>query len=271
MKYIAIIVIIWFLYRRNKKGKKPVTLSSNGLFICLLILPIIQLLCSFFPLLLSFASIDMLSSKSQILGPIIKENLGIFNTIANDLFEEYRSDALSPYISDANKYHGWSIYLVYAAVAMVVIHILFLIKRMVSKEILLGLSFFFSIAFLVVSYYVYYNYSMGLNKMMSAETLGLLSSSSDDIINGTIDFCSFFALILFFCHYYHNIWLRQYYGEIDDTNVAIVEQSTDVEHRVKQSDDNKYQNLKDLKALLDAGILTQEEFDAQKKNILNSN
>ena len=107
--------------------------------------------------------------------------------------------------------------------------------------------------------------------MMSAETLGLLSSSSDDIINGTIDFCSFFALILFFCHYYHNIWLRQYYGEIDDTNVAIVEQSTDVEHRVKQSDDNKYQNLKDLKALLDAGILTQEEFDAQKKNILNSN
>ena len=38
----------------------------------------------------------------------------------------------------------------------------------------------------------------------------------------------------------------------------------------EQSDDNKYKNLKDLKALLDAGILTQEEFDAQKKEILNS-
>ena len=270
MKYIAIIVIAWFLYRRNKKGKKTVALSSNKLFICLLILPIIQLLFSFVPLLLSFVSIDLLSSKSQLLGPIIQENLGVFNTIANDIFEEYKSDALSPYISDANKYHGWSIYLVYAAVAMVLIHIFVLIKRVVSKEILLGFSFFFSIAILVVSYYVYYNYSMGFNKMMSAETLGLLSSSSDDIFNGTIDFCSFFALVLFFCHYYHSIWLRQYYGEVDDTNVAVVEPSTDVEHRVKLSDDNKYQSLKDLKALLDSGVLTQEEFDAQKKEILNS-
>lgn len=270
MKYIAIIVIIWFLYRRNKKGKKPVTLSSNRLFICLLILPIIQLLCSFVPLLLSFVSIDLLSSKSQILGPIIKENLGVFNTIANDLFEEYRSDALSPYISDANKYHGWSIYLVYAAIVMVVIHIFVLIKRVVSKEILLGLSFFFSIAILVVSYYVYYNYSMGFNKMMSAETLGLLSSSSDDIFNGTIDFCSFFALVLFFCHYYHSIWLRQYYDEVDKTDITSTESLIETDSSDEQSDDNKYQNLKDLKALLDAGILTQEEFDAQKKEILNS-
>ena len=251
-------------------GKKPVTLSSNRLLICLLILPTMQLLCSFVPLLLSFVSIDLLSSKSQILGPIIQENLGVFNTIANDLFEEYRSDALSPYISDANKYHGWSIYLVYSAVAMVVIHIFVLIKRVVSKEILLGLSIFFSVAFLVVFYYVYYNYSMGFNKMMSAETLGLLSSSSDEILNGTIDFCSFFALILFFCHYYHNIWLCNYYEEFDDTNVAVVEPSTFVENTVKQSDDKKYQNLKDLKSLLDAGVLTQEEFDAQKKEILNS-
>ena len=34
--------------------------------------------------------------------------------------------------------------------------------------------------------------------------------------------------------------------------------------------DNKYQNLKDLKSLLDAGVLSQEEFDQQKKEILNS-
>lgn len=46
--------------------------------------------------------------------------------------------------------------------------------------------------------------------------------------------------------------------------------STDIENKAKQSDDNKYQNLKDLKELLDTGILTQEEFDAQKKEILNS-
>ena len=212
----------------------------------------------------------MLSSKSQIMGPIIRDNLGIFSTMASDIFENNRSDALSPYISDANKYHGWSIYLFYAAVALVVIHILVLIKRVVSKEILSGLSFFFSIAFLVVSYYIFYNSSMGFNKMMSAETLGLLSSSSDDIISETLDLSSIFVLILFFCHYYHSLWLRQYYGEVDDTDVAIVEPSTDVEHGVKQSDNNKYQNLKDLKSLLDAGVLSQEEFDAQKKEILNS-
>ena len=270
MKYIAIIVIIWFLYRRNKRGRRPVTLSGNWLFICLLILPIIQLLCSYVTLQLSFVSINLLASESQILGPLIKENLGVFNTIANDIFNEYRSDALAPYISDANKYHGWSIYLFYAAVALVVIHILLLIKRAVCKEILSGLTFFFSIAFLVVSFFVYYNYSSGFNKMMSAETLGLLSSSSDDILSGTIDFCSFFVLILFFSHYYHSIWLRQYYGEVDDTNVVLVEPSADVENNVKQSDDNKYQNLKDLKSLLDAGVLTQEEFDTQRKEILNS-
>lgn len=270
MKYIAIIVIIWFLYRRNKRGRRPVTLSGNWLFICLLILPIIQLLCSYVTLQLSFVSINLLASESQILWPLIKENLGVFNTIANDIFNEYRSDALAPYISDANKYHGWSIYLFYAAVALVVIHILLLIKRAVCKEILSGLTFFFSIAFLVVSYFVYYNYSMGFNKMMSAETLGLLSSSSDDIISGTIDYCSFFALILFFSHYYHSIWLHQYYREIKDTNNAIVKPSTDVENKVKQSDDNKYKILKDLKSLLDAGVLSQEEFDDQKKIILNS-
>ena len=33
---------------------------------------------------------------------------------------------------------------------------------------------------------------------------------------------------------------------------------------------SKADKLKDLKALLDAGVLTQEEFDSEKKKILNS-
>ena len=105
---------------------------------------------------------------------------------------------------------------------------------------------------------------------LSIDSISQLGKSENETIESAIDGVCTLGVVLFFFHYYHNIWLRQYYDEVDETDTTSSESLTETDSSDEQSDDNKYQNLKDLKALLDAGILTQEEFDAQKKEILNS-
>jgi hypothetical protein len=115
--------------------------------------------------------------------------------------------------------------------------------------------------------------SKSFSAFASTETLGLwglIGESDNEKIESAIDGVCTLGVILFFFHYYHNIWLRQYYDEVDETDITSTESLTETDNSDEQSDDNKYQNLKDLKELLDTGILTQEEFDAQKKEILNS-
>ena len=53
-----------------------------------------------------------------------------------------------------------------------------------------------------------------------------------------------------------------------DAGEMVCEEKTTVLASVEQRKENEFQQLFDLKELLDKGIITQEEFDAKKKQIL---
>jgi len=268
---ICIVVVGAFLYYRRNKVVAASNLSRTTQYLRLWLLPLFQLaVCSFF-LFASYIAINMLSRKSPFMDQIIRDNLGVFSSIASDMFNDYRTDKLTPLIEECNNVHKYAIYLFYGLFASLIFHIYVLKSKVCSKDCVLYIAIAFSILILIVGYLYYCNGDYAFSVLMSTETLGLLGSSKAKAIESAINSMSNWGMILFFFHYYHNIWLRQYYDEVDEIDITSTESLIETDSSDEQSDDNKYKNLKDLKALLDAGILTQEEFDKQKKSILNSN
>ena len=119
-----------------------------------------------------------------------------------------------------------------------------------------------------MAFKVLYACDMGTEVMMSTETFGLLGASSGYAMQSTIGSMAIYLLILFFLHYFHNRWINQYY--LEPSELDIEETKENVMKNEDNSDEDKFDNLRKLKELLDSGILTQEEFDTQKKQILNS-
>ena len=267
---IDIAIIAAFLYYRRDKVVTTSKKSGTIQYLRLLLLPLFQLIACVFLLFTSYLVIGMLSSQSPFMSQIIEDNLGIFSGIASDMFNNYRSDKLAPFIKECSNVHDYAIYLFYGLIASFVFQIYVLINEVFSKEIVSYINLAFSFLMLIVAYHTFYNEEYATSALISTETLGLLDSNKVKAIESAINAVCKLGVILFFFHYYHNIWLRQYYDEIDETDTNIEESPVETDNSEVQSEDNKYQNLKDLKALLDAGILTQEEFDAQKKELLNS-
>lgn len=267
---ICIAIIAAFLYYRRNKVVAASKRSGTIQYLRLWLLPLFQLIACVFFLFASYLVIETLSRQSPFMRDLIKDNLGIFSGIASDMFNDYRADKLAPFIEECSKVHNYAIYLFYGSIASFVFHIYVLKNRVCSKESVLYTAIAISVLILIVAYLTFYNEEYAFSALMSTETLGLLDSNKGKAIESAISSVSIWGVILFFLHYYHNIWLRQYYDEVDETDITTIESTTETDSSDEQSEDNKYQNLKDLKALLDAGILTQEEFDSEKKKILNS-
>jgi len=267
---ICIVVVGAFLYYRRNKVVAASNLSLNLQCFRLLILPVFQLSICFLIIDLSHSVLELLLSKISFTDHIIKNNLGIFSNIASDAFNDYRTDKLAPHIENLNNVHKYAVYLFYGLIASFIFQIVVLKNKICSITTLLYTSILFSVLLLIVSYYFNYYYELGGSAFLSTETLGLLGSSKEKALDTAIGGVGKTGTILFFITYYYNIWLHQYYGEIDEIDITSTGSLIETDSSDEQSDDNKYKNLKDLKALLDAGILTQEEFDAQKKEILNS-
>ena len=268
--FVGIAIIAVFLYYRRNKVVAASKKSGTIQYLRLWLLPLFQLIVCVFFLFVSYMVMDMISSQSPFMREFIKDNLGIFSGIASDMFNDYRSDKLAPYIEGCSKVHNYAIYLFYGSIASFVFQIYVLKNKVCSKESVLYTAIAISVLTLIVAYLTIYNGEYALSALISTETFGLLDSNKGKAIESAINSVSIWGVILFFLHYYHNIWLRQYYDEVDETDITSIESTTETDSSDEQSEDNKYQNLKDLKALLDDGILTQEEFDAQKKEILNS-
>lgn len=266
--YIAIIAV--FLYYRRNKVVTASKRSGTIQYLRLWLLPLFQLIACVFFLFVSYLVINILSSQSPFMSQIIKDNLGFFSSVASDIFNDYRTDKLAPFIEECNKLHNYAIYLFYGSVASFVFQIYVLKNKVCSKESVLYSTIAISFLTLIVAYLIFCNEEHASSALISTETLGLLGSNKEKAIESAINAVGKLGMILFFFHYYHNIWLRQYYEEFDETDTNTEESPIETYSSDNNSEDNKYQNLKDLKALLDAGILTQEEFDAQKKEILNS-
>jgi hypothetical protein len=71
---------------------------------------------------------------------------------------------------------------------------------------------------------------------------------------------------LFWAWYYFNVSLK----DVLSLSTAKSKDKLLEKEKSEMSMTDKTQNLMNLKSLLDSGVLTQEEFDAQKKEILNS-
>lgn len=267
---IDIAIIAAFLYYRRNKVVAASNLSTNIQYYRLWLLPLFQLFACAIILFGSYMVMNVLSQQSPFMSQIIKDNLGIFSSVASEMFNDYRTDKLAPYIEECNRVHKYAIYLFYGSIALLAFHVYTLKNRVCSKDSILYSSIAFSVLILIVAYLNSYNGDHAFSVLMSTESLGILASSKGKATESAINSISNWGMILFFFHYYHNIWLCQYYNEVDETDIIITESSNEEDNSEEQSDDDKYQNLKNLKTLLDAGILTQEEFDAQKKEILNS-
>ena len=267
--FIDIAIIAAFLYYRRNKAVAASSLSKNTQYVRLWLLPLFQLAICVFFLFFSYMTISVLSSESPYMDQIIKDNLGIFSSITSDMFNDYRTDKLAPFIEECNKVHKYAIYLFYVSIASLAFHVFVLKSKVCSKNCVLYTGIVLSILILIVGYLYYYYSDFSFSELVSTETLGIHSSSKEKAVKSAIGSISNWGVILFFFHYYHNIWLRKYYKEVDKTSITTIESFTETDIFEEQSDDKKYQNLKDLKALLDAGVLTREEFDAQKKEILN--
>ena len=269
--YIAIIGA--FLYFRRNKVIAASNLSKSAQYVRLWLLPIFQFVVCTIIVLFSFAALNFLLSNSPFMDQVIRENLGVFSSIASDTFNDYRAEKLTPHIESMNNLHRYATYIFYISIVSLFFHIYVLKNKICSKQTVFGFAILFTIIILILDYYYLYNSSKGFSAFTSTETLGLwglFGNSENEAIESAIDGVCTLGVILFFFHYYHNIWLRQYYDEVDETDIISTESLTETDSSEEQSEDNKYQNLKNLKALLDAGILTQEEFDTQKKEILNS-
>ena len=62
---------------------------------------------------------------------------------------------------------------------------------------------------------------------------------------------------------------QQFYQQPQQQQYTAPQQPTQ-QPQTKNDFSSKAEKLKDLKALLDAGVLTQEEFDSEKKKILDN-
>ena len=225
--FVDIAIIAAFLYYRRNKIVAASNLSRTIQYLRLWLLPIFQFVICAIIVFFSFAALNFLLSKSPFMDQIIKENMGVFSSIASDAFNDYRAEKLTPHIESMNNLHRYATYIFYISIVSLFFHIYVLKNKICSKQTVLGFAILFTVVILILDYNYLYIGSKGFSAFASTETLGIWGFTSTESL-------------------------------------------TETDSSDEQSDDNKYQNLKDLKALLDAGILTQEEFDAQKKEILNS-
>ena len=244
------------------------TTNTSHKFGRLLILPIAQLLICGIILFVANMVEEILLSKSPFLEETIGKNLGIFSGIASEIFNDYRSDKLSPYIVEINKLHNWVLYLFYGLIASFVLQIYALKSKICPKEIIICFCLLISIALLYLNYRVLYASNSGTEVLISTETLGLFGANKGKARLSAIESMAIYLLVLFFLHYYHNRWISQYYCE--PFKMESDKSRTVVTKNVENADNDKFENLRKLKELLDSGMLTQEEFDAQKKQILNT-
>lgn len=272
---ICIAVVGAFLFYRRNRVVVASNLSKSTQYVRLWLLPIFQFVVCAIIVFISLAALDFLLSQSPFMDQIIRENLGVFSSIASDTFNDYRTEKLTPHIESMNNLHRYATYLFYISIVSLFFHIYVLKNKICSKQTVFVFAILFTVVILILDYNYLYNSSKGFAAYASTETLGLwglFGKSENETIESAIDGVCTLGVIFFFIHYYHNIWLSQYYDEVDETDITSTESLTEIDSSDEQSDESKkYQNLKDLKALLDAGILTQEEFDTQKKEILNSN
>ena len=265
---IVLAIIGGFLFWKRNKSIVPSTLSETSQYLRLLLLPLGQLAICGIILFFAYMGEDVLLSKSPFMEDTIRQNLGMLSGVASDMFNEYRSDKLSPYIAEINKYHNWTLYLFYGLIASFAFQVYALKNKVCSKEAIIGICTFVSVILLFMAFKVLYACDMGTEVMMSTETFGLLGASSGYAMQSTIGSMAIYLLILFFLHYFHNRWINQYY--LEPSELDIEETKENVMKNEDNSDEDKFDNLRKLKELLDSGILTQEEFDTQKKQILNS-
>ena len=212
---VCIVIIGLFLYYNRNKVVYPSYLPGTQQYIRLWQIPFFQLLICCLFLLGAKMNIEMLLSKSPFMSQIIEDNLGIFSSIASDVFNKYRTEELAPYIEKANEVHKYTIYLFYGSIANFLFHIYVLKNKVCSKDLVLCLSAIFSAIILIVGYISLYNSDLSSSALISTETIGIWGISKENSKEYALGVVSTIGLFLFFINYYQKVWLLQYYDGME--------------------------------------------------------
>ena len=170
---------------------------------------------------------------------LIKDNLGVFSSIASDMFNNYRTEKFAPLIEQANKIHKYAIYLFYGSIASFIFYVYVLKNKILSKDFVHLFSIAFSIIILVLTYHYYYNDALFGSALISTETLGLFGGSKEDAADSALESVGYLGTVLFFLHYYQKKLLLQYYYEPDKEVSTNDEYLNEKDKSEGQSDDVK--------------------------------
>jgi hypothetical protein len=236
---ILIAIIAIFLYYQRNKIIYPSNLPEMHQYIRLWIYPFFQfLICAFF-LWASYIAIEAFSYKSPVMDQLIKDNLGVFSSIASDMFNNYRAEKFAPLIEQANEIHKYAIYLFYGSIASFIFHVYVLKNKILSKDFVHSFSIAFSIIILVLTYHYYYNSALFGSALVSTETLGLFGGSKEDAADSALESVGYLGTVLFFLHYYKKKLLLQYYYEPDEEVSTNDDYLNEKDKSEGQSDDVK--------------------------------
>ena len=216
---IVLAILAYYFYRKAKHSDAYDGLSTDQLFKRLWYLPVVQLAVCLIVLFFAYFGVQVCMQQSPYLADAVRDNFGIFGTIGADLINQNLSDNLALLLVQADRLHGWSQYLLIAAVVSFGLQAYVLKEKKVSMEVILALTGAISVVAIILMFQISYTTSEAADVVVSNETLGLLSSDTGHaLIQGLLS-ASMVAAILIAYHFSHYNYLARYYDEpVKDLN-----------------------------------------------------
>ena len=210
---IVLAILAFYFYRKAKNPNAYDEFSEDQLFKRLWYLPIVQLVVCLVVFFLGYVGVQICMQQSPWLADAVRDNFGMFGTIGAELINQNLQDNLAPVLVQADRLHGWSQYLLYAAIISLGLQVFALKEKKVSMEIILGITGIISVAAIYLAYQIACTMDLAMNVFLSNETLGLLSNYPGHAIEQGLDCAGILFIILTIYHYGHYNYLARYYGE----------------------------------------------------------
>ena len=298
---ILIIVVILLFLTFLIAGWPPKRKSSFTILIAvigLLLLPVAHIIESIFVVEIANEAIKQCTmDQGELVGHYLSENLGIFGFIGESIEEQLNqsySEDIMNYLTKAIEYRKWPQILMYASLIAIFIDLFCLYNRSSDSKIFLlfmRLGFTFFVGFLIYSG-VTISYGVAATRL-NAKTYGLFELLGASFGGYTVGVAllstALYVVPLLLLHIVHYKCANRYFENENDylynqPELAPVEQPSLLPHHfqspqvpvspqayIEPTTPNTSATgatIEQLDELLHAGILTEEEYDAEVKNIM---
>lgn len=218
--FIIIVCFCVFLYRKNKNGTLNVcSISENGLFKRLFILPVIQVIASLLALLYSKSAIYMCTYKAtDDVRKSLESNWGIFGSWGADAIDEFLYSGIGQILSPATFICNFTQILLGLIVIFIIAQFYYIKKRKYSANVFVIISVAISTCVLYCMWNAVYCSEWATSYHVNALSFGLLGK--DDISGKATEQTITIFAILAVTHYFYHRWIHFYYGITPKENEA---------------------------------------------------